>query len=332
MSRKKEGSVSSHQTQRSLERPLGATDTVIPGTPRIPESGSSDRVTVRKAYKMLIGGAFVRSESGRYTQVAETQKAPAASMENVPWASRKDARDAVVAARGAWEGWAARTAFNRGQILYRLGEMLEARKSELERSLERGGASSSEAEHEVAAAIDRAIAFAGWTDKYQSLFASLNPTGGPHFTFTVPEPMGVVAIVAPSRPALLGLVGSILPVITSGNSCVVLASEADPRTAITFAEAIATSDMPGGVVNILTGKVSEVLPHLAKHMEVAALDLHDVEPGLRKSVEEAATGSVKRVRARQLDMFEWYDPVRAESPRWIERFVEMKTIWHPAGM
>jgi acyl-CoA reductase-like NAD-dependent aldehyde dehydrogenase len=333
MSRKKEGSsVSSHQTQRSLERPLVAGDTVIPGTPRVPESGTSDRVTVRKAYKMLIGGAFVRSESGRYSQVPETEKNAGSSMENIPRASRKDARDAVVAARGAWEGWAGRTAYNRGQILYRLAEMLEARKSELERTLERGGVSSSEAEHEVAAAIDRTIAFAGWTDKYQSLFASLNPTGGPHFTFTVPEPMGVVVIVAPSRPALLGLTGSILPVIASGNSCVVLASEADPRTAITFAEAVATSDMPGGVVNILTGKVSEVLPHLAKHMEVAALDLHDVEAELRKSAEEAAVGSVKRVRARSLDPFEWYDPARAESPRWIERFVEMKTIWHPAGM
>jgi acyl-CoA reductase-like NAD-dependent aldehyde dehydrogenase len=253
-------------------------------------------------------------------------------MENVPLASRKDARDAVVAARGAWEGWAGRTAYNRGQILYRLAEMLEARRAELERGLERGGVSASEAEHEVVATIDRAIAFAGWTDKYQSLFASLNPTAGPHFTFTVPEPMGVVAIVAPTRPALLGLAGSILPVIASGNSCVVLASEADPRTAITFAEAIATSDMPGGVVNILTGKVSEVLPHLAKHMEVAALDLHDVEAGLRKSVEEAAVGNVKRVRARALDPVEWYDAARAESPRWIERFVEMKTIWHPAGM
>ncbi|MCK6588588.1 MAG: aldehyde dehydrogenase family protein [Polyangiaceae bacterium] len=286
MSRKKEGSASSHQTQRSLERPLGSSETMIPGTPRIPESGGSDRVTVRKAYKLFIGGAFVRSESGRYTQVAESEKSPGGSLENIPWASRKDARDAVVG----------------------------------------------EAEHEVAAAIDRAIAFAGWTDKYQSLFASLNPTGGPHFTFTVPEPMGVVGIVAPSRPALLGLVGSILPVIVSGNSCVVLASEADPRTAITFAEAVATSDMPGGVVNILTGKVSEVLPHLAKHMEVAALDLHDVEAGLRKSVEEAAVANVKRVRARTMDLFEWYDPSRAESPRWIERFVEMKTIWHPAGM
>ncbi len=332
MSRKKEGSVSSLQTQRSLERPLGSTDAEIPGAPRGAQWGASDRVTVRKAYKMLIGGAFVRSESGRYTQVAETEKAPGSPMENVPRASRKDARDAVVAARGAWEGWAGRTAYNRGQILYRLAEMLEARRAELERGLERGGVSSSEAEHEVAATIDRTIAFAGWTDKYQSLFASLNPTGGPHFTFTVPEPMGVVAIVAPTRPALLGLAGSILPVIASGNSCVVLASEADPRTAITFAEAIATSDMPGGVVNILTGKVSEVLPHLAKHMEVAALDLHDVEAGLRKSVEEAAVGNVKRVRARSLDPVEWYDPARAESPRWIERFVEMKTIWHPAGM
>jgi acyl-CoA reductase-like NAD-dependent aldehyde dehydrogenase len=281
---------------------------------------------------MYVGGAFVRSESGRYTQVPEAAGAAATSMENVPRASRKDGRDAVVAARAAFDGWAGRTAFNRGQILYRLAEMLEARQAELAQSLSRGGLGPKEAAEEVTATIDRVIAFAGWTDKYQSLFSSLSPTGGPHFTFTVPEPMGVVAVVAPARPALLGLAGCILPIIASGNTCVVLASEEDARTAITFSEAVATSDMPGGVVNILTGRVAEVLPHLAKHMEVSALDLHDVEVGLQKSAEEAAAVNVKRVRARSLEHGEWFDANLSESPRWIERFVEMKTIWHPAGM
>jgi acyl-CoA reductase-like NAD-dependent aldehyde dehydrogenase len=294
-----------------------------------PEANGLEPIGIRKAYKMLIGGAFVRSESGRYTQVAESPES--SSKENVPRASRKDGRDAVVAARAAWDGWAARTAFNRGQILYRLAEMLDARKEELTKSLTRGGLAEKRAVAEVAATIDRTIAYAGWTDKYQSLFASLNPVAGPHFNFTIPESMGVVAIVAPARPALLGLAGAILPVIAAGNTCVVLASEADPRTSVTFTEALATSDLPGGVVNVLTGQVSEVLPHLAKHMEVAALDLHGVEAALAKSVEEAATGSVKRVRVRALSEAEWFDAAATESPRWIERYVEMKTIWHPAG-
>jgi acyl-CoA reductase-like NAD-dependent aldehyde dehydrogenase len=281
---------------------------------------------------MYVGGAFVRSESGRYFQVAETKgAADSGAKENIPLASRKDGRDAVVAARAAWDGWAARTAFNRGQILYRLGEMLDARKAELQASLVRGGLSEKDAAREVAATIDRAIAYAGWTDKYQSLFSSLNPVAGPHFNFTVPESMGVVAIAAPRRPALLGLAGAILPVIASGNTCIVLASEDDPRTAVVFSEALATSDLPGGVVNVLTGKVSEVLPHLAKHMEIAALDLHGVEPKLLQSVEESATGNVKRVRSRSLAEAMWFDAAATESPRWIERFVEMKTIWHPAG-
>jgi acyl-CoA reductase-like NAD-dependent aldehyde dehydrogenase len=333
------------ETQRSIERPLaglaglrGFDDgEAILGTPRVDPPGfMSSRVSVRKAYKMLIGGAFVRSESGLCTQVPETASGGfaggSASMENVPRASRKDSRDAVVAARGAQGGWAGRTAYNRGQILYRLAEMLDARQAELSRSLERGGLGAKDARAEVEATIDRAIAYAGWADKFQSLFSSLNPTGGPHFTFTVPEPMGVVAVAAPPRPALLGLAGAILPVIVAGNTCVVLASEQDPRTAITFCEALATSDLPGGVVNILTGKVAEVLPHLAKHMEVAALDLHGVDPALVKSVSEAAAVNVKRVRARALDAHAWFDAAAAESPRWIERFVEMKTIWHPSGM
>ncbi|WP_438021555.1 aldehyde dehydrogenase family protein [Sorangium sp. So ce315] len=278
---------------------------------------------------MFVGGAFVRSESGRYTQVRD--HGGAGAVENIPRASRKDGRDAVVAAAGALGGWSSRTAFNRGQILYRLAEMLEARRAELAASLERGGLDAGAAQREVLSTIDRAVAYAGWADKYQSLFSSLNPVAGPHFTFTVPEPMGIVVIAAPPRPALLGLAGSLLPVITAGNTCVVLASEADPRTALVFSEALATSDLPGGVVNVLTGQLAEVLPHLAAHMEVAALDLHGVDAALEKRLEEAAAATVKRVRARALDEAAWFDDGAATSPRWIERFVEMKTIWHPAG-
>jgi acyl-CoA reductase-like NAD-dependent aldehyde dehydrogenase len=287
------------------------------------------RLTVRKAYKMYVGGAFIRSESGRTTQVAEAPGSE--SKENIPRASRKDGRDAVVAARAAWDGWSARTGYNRGQILYRLAEMLDARADELTKSLVRGGLDPKQAAVEVAATIDRVIAYSGWTDKYQSLFSSLNPVAGPHFNFTSPESMGVVAVVAPARPALLGLAGCILPIIASGNTVVVLASEADPRTSVTFSEALATSDLPGGVVNILTGPVGEVLPHLAKHMEIAALDLHGVDAAISKAAEEHGAASVKRVRVRSLAEAEWFDAAATESPRWIERFVEMKTIWHPAG-
>lgn len=295
------------------------------------------RLNVRKAYKMFVGGAFIRSESGRYFQVPEskapgqTQRGRARSVENVPLGSRKDARDAVKAAHAAFEGWSRRVAVNRGQILYRLAEMLDARSDELERSLERGGRTALDARREVLATIERTIAYAGWTDKYQSLFSSLNPVAGPHFDFTIAEPMGVVVVVAPARPALLGLAGAILPVITSGNSCVVLASEDDPRTAITFSEALATSDLPGGVVNILTGKVAEMLPHLAKHMDVAALDLHGLDPELARQAEDAGADTVKRVRTRALSVEQWFDDEACSAPRWIERFVEMKTIWHPAG-
>ncbi|MGK3992664.1 aldehyde dehydrogenase family protein [Sorangium sp. So ce1024] len=299
------------------------------GSHDAPAGEAGARVGVRKAYKMFVGGAFVRSESGRYTQVRD--HGGAGAVENIPRASRKDARDAVVAAAGALGGWSSRTAFNRGQILYRLAEMLEARRAELAASLERGGLDAGAAQREVFATIDRAVAYAGWADKYQSLFSSLNPVAGPHFTFTVPEPMGIVVVAAPPRPALLGLAGSILPVITAGNTCVVLASEADPRTALVFGEALATSDLPGGVVNVLTGQLAEVLPHLAAHMEVAALDLHGVDAALEKRLEEAAAATVKRVRARALDEAAWFDDSAATSPRWIERFVELKTIWHPAG-
>lgn len=295
------------------------------------EGAGARRVGVRKAYKMLIGGAFVRSESGRYIQMALGDQAGSTGdgAENFPRGSRKDVRDAVLAAHAAWAGWTKRTAFNRAQILYRLGEMMEARRGELVASLALGGATDAEAE--VDASIDRAIAFAGWCDKYQSLFSSLNPVAGPHFDFTSPDSMGVIGVAAPRRPALLGLIGSVLPIVAGGNACVVLASEDDPRTACVLGELLATSDLPGGVVNILTGGVREMLPHLAKHMEVAALDLHGVPADLEKAAQEAAIINVKRVRVRALAERDWYDAARTEAPSWIERFVEMRTVWHPAG-
>jgi acyl-CoA reductase-like NAD-dependent aldehyde dehydrogenase len=287
-------------------------------------------VDIRKAYKMYVGGAFVRSESGRFSQVPQLPDAPDGPKDNIPRASRKDVRDAVSAARSAWNGWSVRTAANRGQILYRLSEMLHARRSELVEALRSSGATERRARREVDATIDRVVAYAGWADKFESLLSSSNPVAGPHFSFTVPESMGVVAIAAPDRPALLGLAGATLPVILSGNTCLVLASESDPRVALTFGEALATSDMPGGVVNVLTGNVAELLPHAAKHMEIAALDLHGVDAVLARSAAELAATNVKRVHTRELDDRAWFDTA-AVSPRWIERFVEMKTVWHPRG-
>lgn len=280
------------------------------------------RLTVRKTWKLYIGGAFVRSESGRYLVTGD-------GLENYPRASRKDARDAVKVAVAAQKAWAGRTAYNRGQILYRLAEVMEARKEELAASLAHGG--SNDAARELDAAIDRAVSYAGWCDKFQSIFASSNPVAGPHFGFSIPEPMGVVAIAAPERPALLGLVGSVCPVIAGGNTAVVVASEVDPRTALAFAECLATSDLPGGVVNLLTGSRVELLPHLAKHMGVRALDLWDVEGDDATNLERAAVDNVKRVTRRSQDEAGWYDEPRGTSPAMIERFVETKTIWHPMG-
>ncbi len=281
-----------------------------------------ERLPVKKTWKLYVGGAFVRSESGRYLVTSD-------GAENYPRASRKDARDAVKVAVAAHKGWAGRTAYNRGQILYRLAEVMEARRGELSASLAQGGAT--DAARELDAAIDRAVSYAGWCDKFQSIFASSNPVAGPHFGFSVPEPMGVVAIAAPARPALLGLVGSVCPVIAGGNVAVVVTSEIDPRTALAFAECLATSDLPGGVVNLLTGARAELLPHLSKHMGVRALDLWNVEGDEAVTLEREAVDNVKRVTRRSLDEEAWYDEARGSSPAMIERFVETKTIWHPMG-
>ncbi len=295
-----------------------------------PGAAPAARLVVKKTWKMYVGGAFVRSESGRTTEVRD---ADGHETHNVARASRKDGRDAVSAALAAFPRWSATTAYLRGQVLYRVAEVLESRATELESGLVRAlGVAPGDARREVAASVDRAVSWAGWTDKFQSLFASANPVAGPHFGFTVPEPIGVVAIVAPSRPSLLGLVSTVLPVIAAGNAAVVLASEADPRTAVTLAEVFATSDVPGGVVNVLTGPVGEVAPHLARHLEVDALDLWGIDAPLARTLEEDAAGGVKRVRRRAIAADAWFDDERATSPSWIEPWVELKTIWHPVGV
>jgi acyl-CoA reductase-like NAD-dependent aldehyde dehydrogenase len=292
------------------------------------------RVSVNKAYKMYVGGAFVRSESGRYFQArgARVDGSADPDVVNVPRGSRKDVRDAVLVAKNAGDGWAARTAYNRGQILYRLAEVMESRREELRTALERGGLEADEAAREVETAIDRAVYYAGFCDKYQSLVASLNPVAGPHFNFSMPEPMGVVAIVAPERPALLGLVSTALPVIAGGNTCVVVASSDDPRTAVVWCECLATSDLPGGVLNVLTGQASEMAPHLAKHREVVAIDAWSADAELRAALEREGSGNVKRVRTHGAEETERMASGTGQGLGPIERFLETKTVWHPVGV
>jgi acyl-CoA reductase-like NAD-dependent aldehyde dehydrogenase len=293
------------------------------------------RLRVNKAYKMYVGGAFVRSESGRYFQVegAPDHADPDPDVVNVPLGSRKDVRDAVLAAKNALAGWEKRTAFNRGQILYRLAEVMESRRPELVESLTRGGLAEGQAAAEVDASIDRAVFYAGFADKFFALLASQNPVAGPHFNFSIPEAMGTVGVVAPDRPALLGLVSTVLPVVTGGNTCVVLASEKDPRTAIVWSECLATSDLPGGVVNVLTGRAKELSPHLAKHREIVGIDAWMVDADARKAVEHEGADNVKRVKTHvPMDPEGWLDSRRGQGLGWIERFLETKTVWHPVGL
>ena len=292
------------------------------------------RLSVPKAYKMYVGGAFIRSESGRYYQVSGMTKGSAdAEVVNVPLGSRKDARDAVLAAKTAQHGWSSRTAFNRGQILYRFAEVLESRHDEFVTSLVRAGASKADAQVEVDSAVDRALWYAGIADKVSALVASHNPVSGPHFGFTLPEPTGLVAIVAPESPALLGLVSTIMPVIVSGNTCIVVAGESDPRTAVIFCECLATSDLPGGVVNVITGRAKELGPHLAKHREVNALDAWSADAELRTQLEREGAGSVKRVKTHDARAtVALRDEQAGQGLGYVERFLEMKTVWHPVGV
>ncbi|MDP9290864.1 MAG: aldehyde dehydrogenase family protein [Verrucomicrobiota bacterium] len=286
-----------------------------------------ERLGVLKTYKLFIGGKFPRSESGRYlTAEAPGGKKPLA---NFCRASRKDLRDAVVAARRAVPGWAKQSAYLRGQILYRAAEMLEHRSDEMTAELRRAG--GGDAAGEVAAAIDRLVHYAGWTDKYSQLFSSVNPVSSSHFNFTTPEPTGVVAIVCPDGPALLPLVSLVAPVILSGNAAIVLASESTPLPSITFAEILATSDLPAGVVNILTGQRAELAEHFATHMDINAVIDGSGDAATTQTLRGGAAMNLKRISQHALKPNEWFSD-EAENPYWILDSVEFKTAWHPIGI
>jgi len=286
---------------------------------------TSPRLGVRKTYKLYVGGAFPRSESGRSYPALD---ADGKVMARPARASRKDLRDAVRAARAAWKDWSGATAYNRGQVLYRVAELMEGRREQFVHEVEATGAAGPAADREVAAAIDRWVWYAGWSDKVHHLAGTVNPVAGPYFDFTFPESTGVVGVVAPQEPSLLGLVSRLAAVVVSGNTAVVLASERWPLPAVTLCEVLATSDVPGGVVNVLTGYTKELVPWLASHMDVNALDLTGVPDDLVPAVEAAAAENVKRtVRDGPTD---WFDD-SAQSPYAIIDFMEMKTVWHPMG-
>lgn len=287
-------------------------------------------LAVPKTYKLYIGGKFPRSESGRTYEVVARD---GSFLANAAKASRKDARDAVVAARAAQPGWAGATGYNRGQVLYRIAELLEGRRAQFVLEItSTEGVTAAAAGKQVDAAIDTWVWYAGWTDKYVQVAGSGNPVAGPYFNLSVPEPTGVVAIVAPQggatqKPAsLLGLVSVLAPVIATGNAAVVVASEARPLPAITLAEVLATSDVPAGVVNVLTGATAELAPVLAAHMDVNAIDLTGADPAARAELERLAADNVKRVFAADDD---W---AAGPDPRRMLAFLETKTVWHPVGI
>ncbi len=283
----------------------------------------SDRLPVRRTAKLFIGGSFPRSESGRTFEVISHDGRPLA---HVARASRKDLREAVVAARAAQPGWGASTAYLRGQILYRVAELMEGRRAQFEAELADAGAS--DPARGVSAAIDRWVWYAGWADKLAQVSGGTNPVAGPYFDFTIPEPTGVVGIVAPAEQSLLGLVSRLAPVIVSGNTAVVLASESSPLPAVSLGEVLATSDVPGGVVNILTGDTAELMPWLAGHMDVNAIDITGVPRDLVEEAERLAAENMKRVhRALEADPFS----EATRSPYEITAFTEFKTVWHPMG-
>ncbi|MFF8655080.1 aldehyde dehydrogenase family protein [Streptomyces huasconensis] len=292
----------------------------------------SDRLTVLKTYKLYVGGKFPRSESGRVYEVTD---AKGKWLANAPLSSRKDARDAVVAARKAFGGWSGATAYNRGQILYRIAEMLEGRRDQFVREVaDAEGLSKSKAAAVVDAAIDRWVWYAGWTDKIGQVVGGANPVAGPYFNLSSPEPTGVVAVLAPQESSFLGLVSVLAPVIATGNTAVVIASEKAPLPALSLGEVLATSDVPGGVVNILTGKTAEIATPLAAHQDVNAIDLTGADADLARDLEIAAADNLKRVLRPQ--------PVDAEAgpaadwtadpgTRRLTAFLETKTVWHPTG-
>ncbi len=284
---------------------------------------SGGRLAVRKTYKLFIGGAFPRSESGRVYPVLGRR---GALLGNAAQASRKDARDAVTAARAAAGKWSGATAYNRGQVLYRVAEMLEGRAAQFTAEVAAAeNIRQPKASQQVDAAIDRWVWYAGWPDKIVQIAGAANPVAGPYFNFSIPEPTGVVAVIAPQESSLLGLVSVIAPVIAAGNAAVVVASQDRPLPAISLAEVLATSDLPGGVVNVLTGSTAELAPVLAGHMDVNAIDLTGVPEADRAGLERLAADNVKRVFAAEQD---WAAP---PTTRRMLAFLETKTVWHPVG-
>ena len=287
--------------------------------------GKSKRVDVMKTYKLYIDGKFPRTESGRYYILKNSD---GDTIANVCKSSRKDFREAVVAARKAQHGWASKSAYNKGQILYRIAEMLESRKAQFVAELVSQGCSESSANAEVNHSIDRLVYYAGWSDKYQQVFSSVNPVESSHFNFSVPEPTGVVAILSPENFGLIGLVSTIAPAIVGGNTVIILASTALPLTAITFAEVLNSSDVPGGVVNILTGERSELLSHFANHMDVNAVVYCGDDAGEIKKIQELASLNVKRPLIYSKD--DWMKD-DSQNPYRIMDLQEIKTTWHPIG-
>lgn len=293
-----------------------------------------DRLEVTKTYKLFIDGKFPRSESGRTLVVNKTRgtgKAGSTAVyAHVCHASRKDLRDAVSAARKALPGWRGATAYLRGQILYRMAEMMEGKADELTAAVAVCGPSGASAKKEVTAAIDRVVNFAGWADKYQQVLGCNNPVAGPYYNFTVPEPTGVVAAVAPDGPPLLGLISLIAPAVCAGNTVVAVASEANPIPAAVLGEVIATSDVPGGVVNLLTGKRDELVPIIADHRDIDAVHAAGLSDTHRAALRAGAAENVKRVCVRKA--VDFFDANACQSPWWIEPLVEMKTMWHPSAV
>jgi acyl-CoA reductase-like NAD-dependent aldehyde dehydrogenase len=287
------------------------------------------RLNVRKTYKLYINGEFPRTESGRAYPV---KTKGGELLANACRGSRKDLRNAVQAARKAFAGWSGKTAYNRGQILYRIAEVIESRGAELAEELRRQGSSAADARKEIDQVIDRFVYYAGWSDKYSQVFGSVNPVAGPYYNFTAPEPTGVVGVVAPEEPALLGLISRIAPAIIGGNTVVTITSESKPLAAITFAEVLANSDVPPGVVNLISGLKSELVPWLAAHMDVNALDATGVAADALANVQKTAAENVKRLVHFDAEAIGWDDARRSQSPYAIFEFQEMKTVWHPVGM
>ena len=287
------------------------------------------RLNVRKTYKLYINGEFPRTESGRFYPVHGKGGELVA---NACRGSRKDLRNAVQAARKAQPGWAGKTAYNRGQILYRIAEVCEARAGELIEELRRQGVSAVDARREMERVVDRWVYYAGWSDKYPQVFGSVNPVAGPYYNFTVPEPTGVVGVVAPEEPTLLGLVSRIAPALVGGNTVVAITSETRPLAAITLGEVFETSDVPAGVINLISGVKSELIPWLSSHMDVNAIDTTGVEASAIAAVQKTAAENVKRIIHFDAETVGWTDPRLSQSPYAIFDFQELKTVWHPMGM